>query len=105
MREIAGALNERGELLGAAARGEAGEVDAVDPAGTPVWMAVETLNERIGPWADGAAQRPRFRVTMRTVGAADVGDRLRWRGRTLAVLARTDDLARGLAVLTAEVRL
>lgn len=90
MSGIAGTLRER------VMRMEEGDRNAAGGQGEPVagaaaWAAIVPLSGAPAVLQDRVAAARRWRVRMRRHAAPVVGSHLRWRGRTLVVLSRTDD--------------
>lgn len=104
MSGIAGDLRERIVRLEPGPRDAAGAAGADVEAGT-AWAAIRPERASVGPAGETLRTRRRWRLRMRPEAALSVGDRCRWGGRTLVVVARTDDPARpDVAELVAEER-
>ena len=85
--EFAGALSERVVPLRRIEATDDLGITAEPVAGPARWAEIRPLAESVTVAGDGLRPRARWRVVMRDEGAPEVGDRLRWRGRELTVLA------------------
>lgn len=93
-REFAGRLRER--VVVEAPSGARNALRAALPDYVVVARCLAAVvPEGAGPEAEGQAlsAMARFRVTMRPRPGIEVGQRVRWRGRVLAVRQRIDDPA------------
>ncbi|EMD82479.1 hypothetical protein [Pacificimonas flava] len=90
MSGIAGTLRERVMRLEEGGRNAAGAAGEPAP-GAAAWAAIVPLPAGPAVLGDRMVAARRWRVRMRRQAAPMVGSHLRWRGRTLVVLSRTDD--------------